>query len=86
MSTWARTAESRRTLSKRALIFGPLLCLGGWFASFTLVGAGLIVLGSLMIAAGFVVDPRVRTALLASLGLFVAWGWIFVYFAVAGLF
>lgn len=86
MSTRARTAERRRRLSTRALIFGPLFCLGGWVASFTLVGAGLIVLGSLIMAAGFALDPRVRTALLASLGLVVCWGWILVYFAIASLF
>ncbi len=85
-SFWIRTAEPRRDLSRGGLILGPLLCWGGWLAAFTLVGAALLYVGSAMIVAGFVLDPRAKTALLASFGLFVGWGWIFVFISLGNLF
>lgn len=85
MNFWTRRAKPRRDLSRGALIFGPLFCWGGWLVAFTLVGAGLICLGTAIIVAGFVLDPRVKTGLLASLGLFVGWGWMLVAISLGNL-
>lgn len=72
------TREDRRFYGLLLLTFGPLFIVGGWLAAFTMVGAVLILAGSLMLLAAPILLRSVRTFAVAC-GLVVAgWGWPWV--------
>lgn len=72
MSAGAGNAD-RRFYSTLFLVFAPLFMAGGWLATFTEIGAALIVGGSALAVAGFALRPSLRTGAVAALELAAGW-------------